>query len=204
MKLPVPLHYGGNIFNDCEIRKPTPQILVDASKDRDERSVYHALLTIIKGGIVSLTDKEGKIIEDKKQIASMCRWMPYKSAEYIAIQMMTLHYKGEDGIEGVYVCPRCGYKIISEVKREDEQIIFDTRDFLKNLEVKYLENGTQSFDFYFSECNTLKYKVGNEDREEVIENVELKYPCLQHLINADAKIGRNNAMEPRDKLLLFL
>ena len=181
MEIPIPFTSKGKIYRRVEIKKPSPAVLADTKKIADEGNYYFAMQTFISGCIESLEADDGDQVTSKDIIRQVVGDMPFRSADYLSIQMM-LKYDGDDGIEGVYECPRCHKKMISEV---NEKLGIDNRDFISELQVKKLEGEPdeitieldQSVDISFGEMN------------DTIRNMTFRHPNLKDCNRAWSIIG---------------
>lgn len=188
MKLPIPARWGDKIIVECEVSKPKAGIIAE-TKSAVDRNDYYTALKIFCGGVVdSFIDTDGGIVTDKQQIRAIMNAMPFRSAEYIAIQSI-IAIDGDDGVEGIYVCPRCGEKVISGYEEVDG-VVMDTRDFISGLEVRYADanNG-----IHIRLEEPLKVNKGNE--EIVVDSLVLQHPTIEHCIKAGNRVGYSNIMK---------
>lgn len=187
MKLPIPIFHNGNVYTDVELEKPTTGTIADVQKIAEQGNTFQATLKFLTGCISMIS---GNVeITDKISLSSLIRYMPFKSAELCLIKSM-LQLKEDDGIEGVYNCPRCTAQQISEKKiDEEENIIYDTRDFINQLQINYYEKLENTIYHEFEE----NIKIINLDNNEIIEDIfsiKLEFPTLFHCIAAQAKYER--------------
>jgi len=182
IKLPTPLSYNGNLYDEVNIKEYTAGVLADTKKEIDSGNPYKALQIFISGCINSIND-----VNEKTLIKILTGFLAYKSAELLAIKIITMNEK-EDGIEGIYTCPRCGNKIACEI---DEENGIDTSDHLNELKVEY------SKDNELIEIN-LKNKIIIEDINEniidEISSISLQYPTLNNCISACNSYGDKDSV----------
>ena len=189
MKLPIPAKFGDKVIVECEISKPKAIVITDAKSAVDRNDYYTALKVFCAGVVDSFTDSNGGIITDKQQIRTIMNSMPFRSAEYIAIQSIVA-IDGDDGIEGIYPCPRCGYKIIAGYE-DNDGVISDTRDYISGLEVRYADENTM--DIYVQLDNPVVVHKGNDEIE--IKTMRIQHPTLEHCIKAGNRVGYSNVMK---------
>jgi hypothetical protein len=106
----------------------------------------------------------------------------------------------DDGIEGFYSCPRCGNKIFAEKKSDENGIIYDTRDFISQLPIKYYEENEDFIFYEFSESIKIIDIITNEIIEEIF-SCEIKIPTLEHCNKATIK---NENDEVRTQFRIYL
>jgi len=184
MRLPIPIFSGTEIFREIEVESPRAGVLAETQKAAEQGSLFAAILTLVTGCVVSIDN-----ITDKSQIRALCRKMPYRDAEYVAV-MAVIKISPDDGFEGVYTCPRCSNRIITEYKEIDGEVI-DTRDYISDLPIGLMDDDTQTFSFDLSEAVEIKSE-GNV--LESISSFEMRYPTMSDCIIAESKYGNNNSL----------
>lgn len=190
MRLPIPiLGDNGSKFMMAEIKRPPSGLVADTKKLIDSNpNIFVATRHFISGIITSIDE-----VEDSIALKGLIKNIPYRSAEYLLLQSFLLRNPEDDGIEGVYPCPRCHHKIIAEIYEKDE-ITYDTRDFISKLEIHYTEE--TSFSVTFDEPVELKDGRTGEILQ-TINSITMKYPTLEHCI-----MGYNACMDKRDDIRL--
>lgn len=190
MRLPIPVVAdNGSRFSEVEIKKPNSGLVADTKKLIDSNpNMFIAVKQFVSGIIVSIDD-----VSDPIALKGLTKNLPYRSAEYLMIQAFILRNPDNDGVEGVYPCPRCGTQVISEAYEKDG-IEYDTRDFLSNLEIVYA-------DFTSVEINLLEpIEIKNLKNGEIlysIESIQMSYPTLEHCIQ-----GYNACSDKKDDIRL--
>lgn len=189
MKLPIPAKFNGKTYSEVSTRKMKTSVIADTNKVVGKGDNYRAIQTLVAGGLERIGD-----ITDRQTIQNAVGYFPYKSAFLLAVNLIMVDEK-DDGVEGMYECPRCGQKKICEYN-EDEQL--DSRDFIHNLKIKYLEDSS-----------TIKYELVNpisikdeDGRSEDIINIEMDYPILNHCSQAFNKVGSKD--EIRLQLAIYV
>jgi len=191
IRLAIPIFHSDAVYTTAEIRKPTGKALADTRKASDSGDFFSALRVFLGGCIESFTTKEGQTVVDKVALKSLIPKLPYKSAEQLAISIVSLHNSDDDdGIEGVYYCPRCQHKVISQYLMSDG-IEIDTRDFISQLTTGYYDGDTGMFTVDLSENVVIKNATNGEVLEE-IESFEMRFPTLEHGISAYQRYGGND------------
>jgi hypothetical protein len=183
MKLAMPIFYGEKKYISCEIENPSGAVIADTKKLFDEGKMFNAFHRFLSGCITMLETDEGEKIEDRQKITTITRDMKQKSAEKLVIDIL-LHYDANDGIEGVYSCPRCHEKIICE-----QSIDMDTRDFISELEVVYYEEDDY-FSFELDECYNLTDRKGNIITS--ISQLGFRHITVTDCIQAYARYGQHD------------
>jgi hypothetical protein len=173
VKLPKAIFLNDKIYTDIEIRKPKAKVLADVQETASTGDIYSAMYQFILGCTVSVSGDEA--IDDSGKLKELIKAIPYRSAELVAIKIMLL-VDPEDHIEGIYQCPRCGKKIIAELKEDS-----DTRDRISDLAI--IEEETPS--------NTISYQLespiiikNTKDGSVIMEvdSVDLRIPTLADCI----------------------
>ncbi len=187
MKLPIPIFHGDKIYTNAELQKPTPGILADVQRLADGGDVFSATHRFLSGCVTRISG-DGIDIEERSPLSALIRQLPYRSAEYLCLQTMLL-LDPDDGIEGVYKCPRCEKKQIAE-KRVDEigELLYDTRDHVRDIPVKFMTELSPVVVHEFE--NPVEIK--NADTGETIEEIyslEMRHPTIAHCIAAQQKNG---------------
>ena len=186
MKLPIPIFCNGSIYTDIEIKRAESGVIADTQKVANEIDEYSAMIKFVTGCTESITNDKGDILSDKKRIKQIMTSMSYISVDFVALQIF-LKINDDDGIEGIYQCPRCGAQKICEL---DESNGIDTRDFLNDQKIIYMEN------FEKKEIEiTLDYSVEivNEVDGQLIEKIEnfvIRIPQIKDCINAIQRVGK--------------
>lgn len=198
-KLPIPIQLNGKIYSSVDIDAPTAGVLADTKKVADSGDRFTATLTFLTGCVSAIIGDENEISE-KIQIKSALRQIPYRSAEVLALKSI-LQIHSDDGIEGLYICPRCQNKVIAQVVEENGEIIMDTRDFIGNLDIAYMTDYVSNFEINFSEpvvvINALTKEVVLDyktQRPVGMNKVTMNHPTLAHCIEAQAKQGGADEM----------
>jgi transcription elongation factor Elf1 len=177
IKLPVPI-FTDPIIKECEILKPTTGVIMETKKVIDTGDHFLALKKFLEGSIL-IKDSQ----EKTKQLVGE---LSIQSAEYLAIQVMLLHYPEDDGIEGIYQCPRCGQEKICECVDD-----IDNRDFISELEVTYLEEKIEITKDINIEL--IDRKTGNILLE--VNSLTMRFPVLKDYIQAANKVGHRNDVD---------
>jgi hypothetical protein len=183
MKLYYPIWFEDKKYLNCEIKRPTPLVISETEKLVSDSSYGQAMLYFVANCITSYADDTGICVEEKDKIRAITKKMKQKCLEDLAVDIM-LKIDNEDGIEGVYYCPRCGDRQIAEKKGDD-----DTRDFISILEVNYLESDRDYFEVQLAES----YK--RFDKDELVEDINtlgFHYPSIENFITVLSKFGLNN------------
>lgn len=183
MDLPIPIFTDGRTFRTLEIKKPTPGVLADTKRAADEGSFYQALQTFIQGCVISAHDDSGAPISDKAALRPILAQMAFRSADYTAIQVMLLMHD-DDGIEGVYPCPRCQKDNISEA---NSRTGVDTRDFLRHLTVNKMPPESVTDGYLVELSEPVEVKIG--DQVEEIKSLGFRWPTLADCIRATSRVG---------------
>jgi hypothetical protein len=171
LKMPIPISYNGSLLVDVNIKSYTAGVIADCKKSLDAQGPYAGYQTFLSGCIESI----GEVIS-KQEIRNIINNMSYKTAEYLMLEIIALD--GEDGIEGMYICPRCNNEIICE---------HDTEDHIKDLEIKTTE--CVNFEIKLLNGITIENKMP-EDSIEYVQSLTFRYPTLKDCLNAYIKYGK--------------
>lgn len=181
VKLPIPIKYGEDVFDEVEIAEATSGVIADVAKIANTTGDYFtAVFTFIKGCILSLVSGE-KIVNDKQQISAIVRNMPFRSAEYALIQALILGNK-DSGVEGVYECPRCKRQFIAQKVEESGEVISDTLDYLDTFDVSYMDHLDYEYDIELSAPVEIK-------EIDPIQTLRFRYQTIGDCMNAYKKKG---------------
>lgn len=184
-KLPVLLKIGENLFDEVELKKPSGALLAQTEEDKN-RNEYLGMRTLVAGCVESIDGTSQ--ITDPIAIKSAITKMSNKNLEFLGLEIMVDFYNGEDYIEGVYPCPRCGKPHICEKIIQDDLEI-DTRDRISDLPVHFMENESELlFDIHLTEPITLESKMGTEE----VETITMGFPTAENLIEAINSVGGSN------------
>jgi DNA-directed RNA polymerase subunit RPC12/RpoP len=186
MKVPIKMASNQKVYDEFEIIKPRGGVLADTRKIMDSGDVFPAIKTFIAGCTEAIISIDQEIITDKPAIKGLINFLPYKSAEFLITKIFTLD-PDNDAVEGIYRCPRCGNRIISELKDD-----IDTRDFISDLEINFCEN-SENIILELSEPVVLKNKQTNEILEQ-IDVIELRHPTMADCIAAERKFGQMDSV----------
>ncbi|MHC4717627.1 MAG: hypothetical protein ACYS5V_11705, partial [Planctomycetota bacterium] len=184
MRLPIPILSGEQIYREVEIESPRAGTLADTQKLAEQGNWFAAIHLLVAGCITSIDD-----VADRTKIRSLCRLMPYRSAEFVALHAV-LKISPDDGFEGVYTCPRCGHEMVTDYQEEDGVVIVDTRDFVEDLKIGYSED---VFTFQHEMSEPVQIKSEGEIVEE-ITGFEMRYPLLADCIASEGRYGNNDAI----------
>lgn len=185
MDMPIPIKLiTGRIIREAELKRPTPGVVADTKRQAEDGNIYQAMQVFVAGCISNFTAEDGEVISDRADIRRFTASMPFRSADFIAIKAMLLH-DDEDGIEGVYRCPRCGKENLAEI---DSRRDIDTRDHIGALKTRLMpEPYEDGFDF------TLSSELTMPDGTTV-STIRLRWPTLGDCIRATTKVGRRDTI----------
>lgn len=179
LKLPISIKYNNEILDTCSIKGFTAGLLADTKKSLENENPYKAYMVFLAGCIEEIGN-----FNEKNDIRNILKTMSYKTAEYLTVKILALD-EDDDGIEGIYNCPRCNSKIIAE-KINDE----DTRDFIKDLKINILKE-EENFEIKLKNPIEIKY-LQEDDLIQIVESLAFRYPTLTDCINAFNKYGKKN------------
>jgi len=190
IKLPIPIYFNNEVFSDSiEIKKPNAGCIADTKKIADTGDQYGAIAFFIASCIEGIITKND-LVTDKGIIKNAVRNMSYRSAEYVFTQIMLLRHS-DDGVEGVYYCPRCKTQIVCEARKENGEIVHDTRDFIKQLQTTFAD-GLVNISYSFVEPIEIKATDGRV--LETIESFVMRHPTLADAITATKKVDKNDEL----------
>ena len=184
IQLPVPIFFEGKTYRSVELKSHIQtSILADTNRIMEKGNQYDALRVFIAGGIEKIED-----VSDRQTILSLCGHMPYKSAWIVTIKILMQDEK-DDGVEGMYPCPRCGEKKICSANDDPD---LDSQDYISDMKIINMPD---------DESNIVKYKFSTpivisdaDNHDEKIEEIEIQYPTLNNCIQAFNKIGDEDSI----------
>ncbi len=194
MKLPIPIFHQGNIYEEVEITKPKAGILADTSEHIDKGDIFSAMFTFVAGSITEI--KAESPIISREMIKTLIRNLPFRSAEIVTIGILK-ELGVEDGVEGLYECPLCHSKQYAQID-DDEDL--DTRDYISNLSIRYMENIEGNFTVSLQEPIEIK-DARNGNVLSSVESITLHHPTLIDTIRAFRKQG--NASTVRRQFAIY-
>lgn len=199
MYLAVPIFVDDKIYNQVETKKPRTGVITAAYEKGVKGNIFRAMLEFTSGCIENITSTDGDVVENPVKIKRLCADMPYISAEVIAIKVMA-EINEDDVVEGVYSCPRCGTKIITE---NDIELGVDSRDRISEIETVCMEETEYNNTIVVELSDPVKInntKTG--EALEVIERFEIRYPTIQDCISAAENM--QDGQEVRVQLKIYV
>lgn len=193
----IPISRKEATFTQYEIKSPTAGTLASSHKVAQTGDHFTAMLVFLAGVVERVATADGDEITDGDytRLKSVLAHTPYRAAEDVVIKALC-RVHDDTGIEGVYPCPRCGHKHISElaVSNDEEEEGLDTRDYVEQLPVKMLEDmGELQFTLELNEPVTL-INTANKQVLEEIRSMTFVHPTLNHCISAYKKYGNRDAV----------
>jgi hypothetical protein len=173
MKLPVPFEFEGTRIEDFEVKGALAKEIAETGKLYNRGQGYAA----IRKWVCSVLQSLGGI-EDRTQIESMTREIPFVSA-YAAACFGIAETKGTDSVEASYKCPQCGTVRIY-AKDEDD----DMTDHLYALDIRVAESDRLSFEF------DKPVKIQRKDSGESIEEINslaMRHPTITDFVRGEQR-----------------
>lgn len=198
MDLAVPVFKDDKIYSVVDIQKPKTGVIATAYESMKKNNIFRALLDFVSGSIGAIYDTEGESVTEPNKIKALCGMMPYMSAEAVALKVMAL-INEDDKVEGVYPCPRCGNKIITDADGDFGM----EADSITDLEVVCMNGGvyTNNISVVLSEPVVIKNKKTG-DVLETIENFDMKYPTINDCIMAGQNMMEGQEIRVQFKVYL--
>jgi len=189
MRLPVPARVKDVLYTECELTSPTVNVIAETRRVSDSGNYFSSLRPFCNGCITQFRTADGRVITDPVAIKAIVMQTPYKSIETLSIQAILLHYSEDDGVEGVYHCPRCGAEIICEI-REEDGVKIDTRDHIRDLPINYLDPETESMDIHLVLTEPVQI-IDKKDNSVIMEvnDMDVQIPTLENCIAAEGRVG---------------
>ena len=198
-KFPIPLKLNDVLYHSCDIEPPTPGVIADTKKVADTGDRFNSTLVFLAGCVKSIISDTSEISE-KIQIKSALRKLSFRSAEVISIKSILLVHN-DDAIEGVYICPRCGQRIIAQKIEENGEIISDTLDHISDIDTTYMQDYDDGFTIQLSEpVFIMNLKTGEPmidmktNRTIGMSSIKMDYPTLGNCIDAQTRQGGSDEM----------
>lgn len=189
LRIPIPVIDGEKKRQNVVIRKVQTSVIADSNKIMQKGDIYKALQTFIAGGI---EDFDG--CTDRAEIYALVGKTPYKSAWFLATRIIMQDEK-DDGIEGMYPCPRCGTEKVCEYNEDPD---LDTSDYISDMKVEYADDNVKNV-FELSSPVVIK---NEDDAEAEVRKVEIDFPTLNHCSQAFNRVGDKD--EIRLQLAIFV
>ena len=186
MKLPIPFLYNDMIIEGVELQEPSGETVAN-TKDEATKNSYRGIMEWIVGGVKEfITDTGGTIDKD---IRNIVKKMPVKDAEVLAIYI-ALEIDSDDGIEGIYECPRCHVEMVCEFREGD-----DTRDhIIKDMAIEYQQGAEGiTIDIDRPVILTQKSKINGAEAIIEIRKLEFRNPTLEDAVKAWARYGADQS-----------
>ena len=178
IRLPIPITFDGKTYREASLKSIKASVIADANKVVQRGDTYKAIQIFLTGCLESIED-----VTDRHTISGLVGNMPYKTAWYLAIKAIMADEK-DDGVEGMYPCPRCGEKKVCEYDKDED---LDTRDYLSQLGVHYKEDEDKDGLEFDLEKPVQILDVDKNVR--TIEKLEMAFPTLNHCSRAFGKVG---------------
>src|SRR5271157_4760882 len=192
MRLPYPARIKDVLYTDFEIDAPTVDTIAKTRNLTEQGKFFPAMRPFVEGSVTEFRTSTGEIINDPISMKGIVPKIPYKSIEFISLQAMLAHFGDDDGVEGIYPCPRCGKEVLAEYSESDGMIV-DTRDKLSDLTVNYYEDENSIIHLQL----TTPVEIMDKKEKEIImtvKDMDFEFPTLEHCINAEAKVGMKDAI----------
>lgn len=195
MRLPVPVRIKDVMYTDCEITAPTVNVIAETRRIVDNGNFFASMRPFCAGVIKEFKTSDGTAITDPIAIKSIIPRMPYRSVEFVSLQAILKHYSDDDGIEGVYYCPRCNAEVIAEIIESDGTSI-DTRDHIGELAINYFEGDAEGLTIHVQLTEPVLI-IDKKDNETLIEvnNLAVGVPTLEQCITAEGKVGNRDSVK---------
>ena len=84
-KFPIPFQINGTVYHSCDIESPTAGVLADTKKNADTGDKFSPTLIFLAGCIKSIISDCSEI-NDRLQVKSAIRHMPYRTAEVLSLK----------------------------------------------------------------------------------------------------------------------
>lgn len=185
MRLSIPIWDGKGYWTDAEVRAPTPGVLAD-TEEAFKASLFRAVLVFVSGVVAGLSG-EDRSETARDAIRHLCKRMPYLTAEPLAIYSL-LENDTDDGIEGIYTCPRCGTEKECLLRGEGEDAE-DTRDHVRALPLRTMQETARDFLVELKEpVQVAPASMGGKD-PVTATSFTMRYPTLADCIVAEERVG---------------
>lgn len=174
MDFVIPINCNGKVYGSGVIDKPRGGIIADTAEELKRTGIYGAMLKFISGCLVSITDKEGEEITEKKAIERVCRHMTIHLAEVVSLRILTLSNK--EGLEQISKCPRCKRERIYE---GDESITFDDLEIMPYTEDQKIKL-------------VLESPIEIKSRDKLlwtVNSMTMRFPTLQDGIKGESRVA---------------
>jgi len=168
-----------------EIKRPTTETITSTAELVRDGKYFLALCNFVTSCIEGF-EMDLENVTTKDRIKILTREMPIRSLYTLLVEILIFndqHEEGtDDGIEGIYSCPRCGNEVICELKDG-----IDTRDHLKEFPINY--DDSQSMEILLK--TPVIIETGKNE-SVTINSLEMKYPTITDYIEMEARYGLKN------------
>lgn len=188
MKLPIPIQADGSLYTDVKVRDAEAITLARTREEADGGDVYGAILEWNAGISAEISGPDVSATEPQ-EIRRLIRFMPFESAYALACAGMAAT-KGDDSIQGVYACPKCGREIRCE-RGERDGDEFDDCDHLNAIDFPMLADPSAGISIELSSPVELKRKDSGEILD-TIENLTMEWPTLAMCMKAHKRYPDND------------
>lgn len=193
IKLIIPLQSGEAEYKYADIRKPTSGLLADTREIAEDGSHFMCMKHFIAGCITSLytsNKSDSEPMDMEKNIRLLVVDLPYKTADQLTIDIINSINPDNDGVEGMYECPRCDHKIICEDNKEKG---IDNRDFIRNLERSYRPSKEANhINFTLTEPVEIVENNSSKKLLDTFKSFKMRYATLGDCIRAEELVGKKN------------
>jgi hypothetical protein len=108
IRIPIPVFRDDSVYDKISITRPKVGVLADTRRIAEGGDSYSAMHAFLSGCTEAIEKTDGQVITEKASIKNILRSIPFRSAEYAAIQIILL-VDPDDGVEG-YTAARCAVK----------------------------------------------------------------------------------------------
>lgn len=181
-KFLIPAYYKGQKFTHGELINPRGGVLADAKKADNDMT---GIVKLVSGCLKSVTNENGDMLTKSSDIEGVVRYMPYQTAEYLAIKVLAKRTDGK--IEQIVHCPLCGKKHIFEYHDEENDFRIDFEDLETN------EYDVQDEPIIHIELDSpIEIKTKKGEILETIENMTFRFPTMNDGITGSIKASDND------------
>ncbi len=182
MEFAIPIYYAGGVYIGAELRKPSGKLLADAQEAFASQTAFHGIHELITGSVRHYIDADGEQEDNRGKIGTITRYMPYRAAEPVALDIMA-QLNGDDVIIQEYTCPRCRK---SHAPVNDGEI--DERPRLSDMPRKSMEEIPAAEPLINIDLDDPIEIKSRGDVLKSIQQIAMRYPTINDCIQGSLRV----------------
>ena len=156
-KLVKPILYDGKEITHYDLKQLTIGTLNEVSKKKEASG---AIRELVNRSVASFVSVDSSVFSSDTDVYKIISLLGYKTIEEIVFRIVR-DSQDDTGIDGVYVCPRCG--------ESQEQI-----DFLEDIDIRYVESLNNEYKIELEKA----LEIVSKDGKEVVTDFIIRMPTI--------------------------